>query len=464
MPPGQRQQVGTTGLPTPEVELPTTREPQNHPVRSPTALSDFFNGANSATVSGGNFVGVGRVENRHTQFTFNMLPSGLMAGTPADHRETNVVQNRRRDSIAFRASQRRLSFPTVARVVGALVRLGRRRPQQRGPQPANGNFERDSFQIYKRHMIIKGFGDPLWIPQCNIQLPIPYRRIGVRIGDVGIITQEGAFDCLFNICLSPEDPSGINSLVPDGFVPLNPPLDQRHHIIKLPAFSWNAYLASTDVHIEQSHPNGIDFVTAAQEGAILTMPRGAYVQRLANNNHFDEYIASHASSWYRLANGPLKRGIKNGDLCIVLGCYKSAAWGMATFASRPSSEAQRLRFSVNLDNYRPFSWELTGVGSVTTKVGPEPGDNDGLFDNQPQELLNQCLFIQTQAVSLTEDAWSTICQETTANTESRPETSAQPKLASRGQSSKVWKYSKCHSKFQKSREQGTAEFRHIKQF
>lgn len=113
-------------------------------------------------------------------------------------------------------------------------------------------MERDIFQTYKRHMILKGFGHPLWIPQCNIQLPVPYRRIGVRIGDVGIITREGAFDCLFNICLSRED--AINSLVPDGFFPLDPPLDRRYHIIELRDFSWNAYLASTDVHAEQTHP------------------------------------------------------------------------------------------------------------------------------------------------------------------------------------------------------------------
>jgi hypothetical protein len=44
---------------------------------------------------------------------------------------------------------------------------------------------------------------------------------GVSIGDVGLITPDGAFDYLFNICLPSDDPVNINR-VPENFLPLEP--------------------------------------------------------------------------------------------------------------------------------------------------------------------------------------------------------------------------------------------------
>lgn len=47
-----------------------------------------------------------------------------------------------------------------------------------------------------------------------------YRKKGIRVGDVGVITTNGAFDFLFNTC--PSDP-GINpDILPDGFELLKP--------------------------------------------------------------------------------------------------------------------------------------------------------------------------------------------------------------------------------------------------
>ena len=54
--------------------------------------------------------------------------------------------------------------------------------------------------MYERHLTPKDRGFPLWIPQPNMMLPIPYRAKGVCIGDVGIITEFGGFAFLFNIC------------------------------------------------------------------------------------------------------------------------------------------------------------------------------------------------------------------------------------------------------------------------
>ncbi|PPQ77885.1 hypothetical protein CVT25_015372 [Psilocybe cyanescens] len=270
-------------------------------------------------------------------------------------------------------------------------------------------MERDAFQVYKRHMQPKGYGHPLWIPQSNMRLPVPYRQTGVCIGDVGIITREGAFDCLFNICLPRDHP--INSHVPDNFEPLLIPLSHRP-ILEYRSFSWGAYLASDDIHANQAHLNGMHFVTSAPEGAILTMPRGAHFQRLANPCQFDNYIAANAESWYRFVNGRLLRGADNGDLRIVTGCHKSTVWGMATVfnSSQYTTQSHSLRFNA-LQPPHPYSanllyfWEVSG--SVLAKVGPEAGDNDDLLDHHHgHELRNQCLFVNSHSVSIRPEIWS----------------------------------------------------------
>jgi hypothetical protein len=64
-----------------------------------------------------------------------------------------------------------------------------------------------------------GIGFPLWFPEPGRRLPSEYRTKGVSIGDVGLITPDGAFDYLFNIYLPRGDPVNING-VPENFLPL----------------------------------------------------------------------------------------------------------------------------------------------------------------------------------------------------------------------------------------------------
>ncbi|KAH9476955.1 hypothetical protein JR316_0010871 [Psilocybe cubensis] len=254
-----------------------------------------------------------------------------------------------------------------------------------------------------------------------MRLPASYRQTGVCIGDVGIITPEGAFDCLFNICL-PRDYS-VNSHVPENFVPFGEAdpdsahsLSQhRYPILEYRSFSSGAYLASDNIHANQAHPNnGMHFIASAPEGAILTMPRGAHLQRLANPHQFDGYIAANAESWYKFVNTTLRRGAENGDLRIVTGCHKSSAWGMAAVFHSSQHEAIQSHSTLRFNAIPPtqsrsgnhlYFWEVTG--SVLAKVGPDTGDNDGLFDGQhSHEIRNQCLFVTTHSVSIRPEVWA----------------------------------------------------------
>jgi hypothetical protein len=76
-------------------------------------------------------------------------------------------------------------------------------------------------------------------------LPIPYRTQGVHVGDVGIFTENGGFDFLFNICVPRDDP--INpKILPDNFIPMSPPVDPTD-IRKFTEFSPGSYMASSSV-------------------------------------------------------------------------------------------------------------------------------------------------------------------------------------------------------------------------
>jgi hypothetical protein len=66
-------------------------------------------------------------------------------------------------------------------------------------------------------------GYPLWVPKPDDNLCAAYRERGISIGDVGIITADGEFDFLFNICLPADDlinlgrtPPNFEEIVLDG--------------------------------------------------------------------------------------------------------------------------------------------------------------------------------------------------------------------------------------------------------
>ena len=44
-------------------------------------------------------------------------------------------------------------------------------------------------------------GYALYYPDPDSSLPVGYQRNGVRIGDVGIVTRDGNFEFLFNVCV-----------------------------------------------------------------------------------------------------------------------------------------------------------------------------------------------------------------------------------------------------------------------
>ena len=81
------------------------------------------------------------------------------------------------------------------------------------------------------------------MPTPSIGLSPAYRQRGIRIGDVGVITANGAFEFLFNVCDDEVDPT----IFPGGFEPLKP--DIRIN----PKFGPDTYLPSEYVEEVNDH-------------------------------------------------------------------------------------------------------------------------------------------------------------------------------------------------------------------
>ena len=165
--------------------------------------------------------------------------------------------------------------------------------------------------------------------------------------------------------------------------------------------------------INQMLPSGLTFESSASEGAILTMPEGAFSEDLRNPTRFRQYIATHAEDWYKFLNSPRGCEAQNGDLHVVVGSDKTASWGMATFANSSLSPGQdtnfRLKFSAckgqpsHRNGGNNYVWEHSGVAEV--KVGPGYGENQELGETDSNRLRNQCLFLRTLNVTLPQNVW-----------------------------------------------------------
>lgn len=83
-------------------------------------------------------------------------------------------------------------------------------------------------QVYARQLLLKRHGYPLWVPEPYGN-SVAYRTKGVRIGDVGYVTPDGAFETLFNLRAAAADPINFRG-VPEGFEQVVVPEEDIVHI------------------------------------------------------------------------------------------------------------------------------------------------------------------------------------------------------------------------------------------
>jgi hypothetical protein len=167
---------------------------------------------------------------------------------------------------------------------------------------------------------------------------------------------------------------------------------------------------------------GLSFETSATEGAILTLPEGAFARDLENIPRIRAYAAANVESWYRYINGPRGREAKNGEVRLVIGCDKTTAWGMAAVSSQNQHKVHLLKYCSIEGGHNTtsspiplYKWECSGY--AVAQVGPGLQEIEDLKRNDASEAAvrgkyrNQGLFLRTLNLTLNDEVFAAISQE-----------------------------------------------------
>ena len=145
------------------------------------------------------------------------------------------------------------------------------------------------------------------------------------------------------------------------------------------------------------------------------MPAGAFREDLRSTTLFRDFAAENAESWYRFINGPCGWELGNGELRLITGCDKTTSWGLAAYQniqsegeSSDSLGGSLLRFKNTSDAGVPgttYCWEHEGTAEV--KAGPEFEVDEDMPGNGARPR-NQCTFIRSHTVMLSEAGWARV--------------------------------------------------------
>ncbi|KAF7345414.1 Cell division control protein [Mycena venus] len=246
-------------------------------------------------------------------------------------------------------------------------------------------------ELYSRLLFPKKQGYPLFHPQPSDDLPEAARRIGTEIGDVGVITQDGSFDPIFNILRARDDPANRFGVPPDFEQVVLGSEDIRTRS--------QFYLPGSDISNTTIRKRRIDFDAGVEgnvflpfgagavvevsmnskETGLLLLPDGASRWDLRREQLFRDYAMKHAHSWYAFVNGNLQRRAGNGDLYLVTGVTKSTSWSVAAIENQ-SGEGQislKLKAAQFGNAGATCSWEWENAGS-SVDSGPRrhPGEEN----------------------------------------------------------------------------------------
>ncbi len=109
--------------------------------------------------------------------------------------------------------------------------------------------------VYTKLLLRRGHGYPLWIPEPDYSLPDAYRDKGVSVGDLGILTEDGGFDFLFNVCVEADDLVNQGH-VPPQFEPLRIPQGDPIRKVVSPhrknSSITSAHVSTTEISVEGS--------------------------------------------------------------------------------------------------------------------------------------------------------------------------------------------------------------------
>ncbi|KAF8989833.1 hypothetical protein BDQ17DRAFT_1256484, partial [Cyathus striatus] len=244
-------------------------------------------------------------------------------------------------------------------------------------------------EIYIEKMLPLKNGYPMCFPQPAQDLPIEYRRKGVSIGDVGVITRSGGFDFLFNVLLPAQHPINLPACLPNEFDPVSlPMLRTTSHTSADPGDS-----KFTSLRVDSDLDMNTRCDIHEDAGAILSLPHGASDIDMANEWHWKQYIMKHALHWYRYARDNCGRDLDRHSLYFITGCMKSKTWGIATFNTSMRNRNSELVIGKSGDIYKPsYVWKRSGGASC--RSGPYPDAGLASENEMQDNTNNQCLFLR----------------------------------------------------------------------
>ncbi|KAJ7471527.1 hypothetical protein B0H11DRAFT_1371391 [Mycena galericulata] len=256
-------------------------------------------------------------------------------------------------------------------------------------------------EIYHGQLLRQKRGVPLHRPGPQRNLPEEYQRKGVAIGDIGRITPDGEFDFFFNIYLPAGHPVNDND-VPDDFAPLEKYLrrDLFHTDFEPGDYVCSPSVQKVDLESSSDESPGAEFLFSceAPQGAILALPHGARLEKLANLESMKQHVAKNAESWYTYINDVRGRGLANGDLYLVTGCEKSSSWGMASFHS--IHEEFQLTFKPTADANAAYKYRWKGIHGRKNPARTKT--------SKPALMINQTTFVHGFSISLGGGIWARV--------------------------------------------------------
>ncbi|KAF8996266.1 hypothetical protein BDQ17DRAFT_1364706 [Cyathus striatus] len=260
-----------------------------------------------------------------------------------------------------------------------------------------------SCDVYIEHMFPLKHGYPLWFPEPDSSCSLEYRRKGVSIGDVGVITSDGGFDFLFNIWLKAQDPINPNNLPADFDSAPRPERRTIPRTVFVPG--PNNKVSNLNI-LSSFDTRDISFICKdSRKGGILLMPHGASKEDLRNEIHLKEFISKNAVSWYRYARITCGIDLDRHSLYVVTGNTKSKTWGIATFdVTAPERDSLLVMGKANDVNSPYYEWRETGEASHN-RTGPMPDSDLNYEDGIQASPQNQCLFLRGFKISLSKDTW-----------------------------------------------------------
>ncbi|KAI5899405.1 uncharacterized protein SCHCODRAFT_02682424 [Schizophyllum commune H4-8] len=271
-------------------------------------------------------------------------------------------------------------------------------------------------QIYAENLLPLREGYPLWIPEPDEELPMCYRQSGVRIGDVGVIGQDGGFQFIFNICSSADDP--VNQCgVPPSFerIDMGATSYKSTYYSRDGAFVQSADFARNVIGVEAGADAtivpagagfGIEFSVGKDEGAILALPRGGSRRDARQRRAYEIQIQRHGQEWYTYVRDTLGWMIDNGDLYLVTGVDKAATWGALAFRDTQRSREVSFQFTAtpvaNAALRHQYQWRH--ITSQSARQGPDAGVQ--MYDDDGEPAENQCVFVRGYKIMLRRELWS----------------------------------------------------------